>query len=230
VLFRPERAAARLQDAARRQQNILGPLSRGEKTALLAAAVLLFGLITQPVFELEPAWLALAALVIVTAGAIDRERFRSGIDWGFLVGFGAVLGSGSVAQATHLERFVGARLVDLTAGLDPGVVLIAISAGTILIRFVLPSRPAMILLSLAVVPAAPQLGISPWLAGLTVLLSANIWILPYMGNEYLIAREATGGEAFDDRQGTRMGAALTAVRFMAIALSVPVWKLMGLLG
>ena len=230
VLFKPERAAARLQDATRRQQNILGPLSRGEKTALLAAAVLLLGLIAQPVFSLEPAWLALAAFVVVTAGALDRERFRSGIDWGFLIGFGAVLGSGNVVQATHLERYVGSRLVDLTAGLDPGVVLIAIAAATILIRFVLPSRPAMVLLSLAVVPAAPQLGISPFLAGLTVLLCANIWILPYMGNEYLIARDATNGEAFDDRQGVRMGAALAAVRFVAVALCVPVWKLTGLLG
>ena len=76
---------------------------------------------------------------------------------------------------------------------------------------------------------APQLGISPWLAGLVVLLAANIWILPYQGLEYLVAREATVGEAFDDRQGTRIGLALTAVRFVAIAASVPAWKLMGLL-
>jgi DASS family divalent anion:Na+ symporter len=230
VLFRPERAAARLQDAARRQQNILGPLSRAERIALLAAAVLLAGLIAQPVFNLEPAWLALAAFIIVTAGALDRERFRSGIDWGYLMGFGALLGAGNVVQSTHAERFVAARLVDLTGGLDPGLVLIAIAVATTLIRFVLPSRPAMILLALAVVPAAPQLGISPWLAGLVVLLTANSWILPYQGNEYLIAREATAGEAFDDRQGTKMGLALTVVRLAAVALSVPVWKLMGLLG
>jgi len=120
--------------------------------------------------------------------------------------------------------------VERTAGLgDPGLVLIAIAATTMLVRFVLPSRPTMLLLALAVVPAAPQLGISPWLAGLTVLLSANIWIFPYQGLEYLIAREATGGRAFDDRQGTRIGAALTAVRLVAIVLSVPIWKLMGLL-
>jgi len=75
--------------------------------------------------------------------------------------------------------------------------------------------------SCAGVPAATHLGISPWLAGLTVLLFPNIWILPYQGLEYLLARDATGGEAFDDRQGTRMGAALTVVRFASIALSVP---------
>jgi di/tricarboxylate transporter len=166
----------------------------------------------------------------VTAGALDRERFRGGIDWGFLMLFGALLGSGNVMQATRVDTWVAAGLVARTAGLgDPGIVLIAIAAATILLRFILPSRPTMLLLALAVVPAAPQLGISPWLAGLVVLLAANIWILPYQGLEYLVAREATAGEAFDDRQGTRIGLALTAIRFVAIAASVPAWKLMGLL-
>ena len=230
LLFRPERAAARIQDATRRQQRILGPLSRGERIAMGAAGLLLAGLIAQPVLNLEPAWLALLALVVVTAGALDRERFRAGIDWGFLMLFGALLGSGNVMQATHVDTWVAAGLVQRTAGLgDPGIVLIAIAAATILLRFVLPSRPTMLLLALAVVPAAPQLGISPWLAGLVVLLAANIWVLPYQGLEYLVAREATAGEAFDDRQGTRIGLALTAVRFVAIAASVPAWKLMGLL-
>lgn len=230
LLFRPEPAAPRIQDATRRQQRILGPLSRGERIAMGAAGLLLAGLIAQPALNVEPAWLALLALVVVTAGALDRERFRAGIDWGFLMLFGALLGSGNVMQATHVDTWVAAGLVERTKGLgDPGIVLIAIAAATILLRFVLPSRPTMLLLALAVVPAAPHLGISPWLAGLVVLLAANIWVLPYQGLEYLVAREATAGEAFDDRQGTRMGLALTAVRFLAIAASVPAWKLMGLL-
>ena len=96
-------------------------------------------------------------------------------------------------------------------------------------RIVLPSRPAMVLLSLALVPAAPALGLSPWVVGFVVLVASNVWVLPYQGLEYLIARDATKGEAFDDRQGTRVGAALTAVRFAAIAVAVPVWVSMGLI-
>lgn len=230
LLFRPEPSAPRLRDAARRQQRLLGPLSRGERVALGAAVLFLTGLVAQPLVSIEPAWLALLALVAVTGGALDRERFRSGIDWGFLMLFGALLGSGNVLQATGVDGWIARGLVERTAALgDPGLILIALAAATILVRAVLPSRPTMLLLALAVVPTAPQLGISGWLAGLVVLLAANVWVLPYQGLEYLIAREATGGQAFDDRQGTRFGAALTAVRFAAIALSVPIWKLAGLL-
>jgi hypothetical protein len=87
----------------------------------------------------------------------------------------------------------------------------------------------MVLLSLALVPAGPALGISPWVLGFVVLVCANIWVLPYQGLEYLIARDATDGEAFDDRQGTQVGAALTVVRLLAVAVAVPVWEAMGLI-
>jgi len=56
-----------------------------------------------------------------------------------------------------------------------------------------------------------------------------VWVLPYQGLEYLIARDATQGEDFDDRQGTRVGAALTVIRLVAIAVAVPVWQAMGLI-
>ena len=80
------------------------------------------------------------------------------------------------------------------------------------------------------VPAANALGMSPWVVGFVILACANVWILPYQGLEYLIMRDATRGEAFDDAQGTRFGAALVAVRLLAIAASIPVWTAMGLVG
>jgi len=49
--------------------------------------------------------------------------------------------------------------------------LIAFAVLVMLSRGVLPSRPAMVLLSLALVPAAPSLGISPWVAGFVVLVA-----------------------------------------------------------
>jgi hypothetical protein len=64
--------------------------------------------------------------------------------------------------------------------------------------------------------------------GFVVLVAANLWVLPYQGLEYLIARDATSGEDFDDRQGTQVGAALTLVRLAAIAIAVPFWVSMGL--
>ena len=229
VMLRPETSAAVSAETIRRQTRILGALSRQERVALAGLAVLVVGLAVQPILRVEPAWLAIAALVIVTAGVVDRERFRTSVDWGFLVFLGVVLGSGAVLQGGGVDAWISRVLLDATAAVaSPGLLVIAFAVLVAASRIVLPSRPAMVLLSLALVPAAPALGISPWVAGFVVLVAANIWVLPYQGLEYLIARDATGGEAFDDRQGTQVGAALTITRLIAIALAVPVWQAMGL--
>jgi anion transporter len=231
VMLRPETSAQVAPEAIRRQTRILGKLSRQERVALAGLAVLVVGLAAQPVLRIEAAWLAIAALVVVTAGVVDRERFRSSLDWGFLAFLGVVLGSGAVLQSGGVDAWISDLLLDATGAVrSPGLLVIAFAVLVTASRVVLPSRPAMVLLSLALVPAAPALGISPWIAGFVVLVASNVWVMPYQGLEYLIARDATGGEAFDDRQGTLVGAALTVVRLIAIALAVPIWQAMGLVG
>lgn len=231
VVLRPESGARVSAETVRRQTRILGRVTREERLAIAGLALLIIGLMAQPIVAIDAAWLAMAALVVVTAGALDRERFRSSLDWGFLIFLGVLLGSGAVLQSGGVDKWVAALLLDATSGVQaPGVLVIAFAVLVMLSRIVLPSRPAMVLLSLALVPAAPSLGISPWVAGFVVLVAANVWVLPYQGLEYLIARDATRGEAFDDAQGTRVGAALTLVRLVAIAAAIPVWQAMGLVG
>ena len=229
IVLRPEAKARVEAETVRRQTRILGPISQQEKIALLGLAILVLGLVVQPFVAIEPAWLALGSLVVVTWGVLDRERFRSSLDWGFLVFLGVLLGSGAVLQAGGVDKWVASLLLDATSAVHaPGLLVVAFAVLVMLSRVLLPSRPAMVLLSLALVPAAPALGISPWIAGFVVLVSANVWVLPYQGLEYLIARDATHGEAFDDSQGTLVGASLTIVRLVAIAAAVPVWIAMGL--
>ncbi len=230
VLLRPETDAKVDAETVRRQTRILGPVTRDERLSIAGLAVLIVGLIVQPILSIDGAWLALAALVIITAGPLDRERFRSSLDWGFLVFLGVLLSSGAVLQAGGVDTWLARLLIDATSAIhSPPLLVIVITVLVMASRIVLPSRPAIVLLSLALVPAAPALGLSPWVVGFVVLVAANVWVLPYQGLEYLIARDATKGEAFDDRQGTRVGAALTAVRFAAIAVAVPVWVSMGLI-
>ena len=140
------------------------------------------------------------------------------------------MGQANRYQARGVDKWVASLLLEAASALhSPGLLVIAFAVLVVLSRVVLPSRPAMVLLSLALVPAAPALGISPWVAGFVVLVAANVWVLPYQGLEYLIARDATGGEAFSDRQGTVVGASLTVVRLLAVAAAVPVWQAMGLI-
>lgn len=230
VLFRPEREARVSRAALRRQDRVLGPLSTAERVAMGALVLLIVGLAIQPVLGVEPAWFAVGALVIVAANVLGRDQFRSSIDWGFLVFFGILLGSSAVLQRAGVDKWVATELLAASGAIrSPQLVVMLLAILTMAVRFVLPSRPTMILLALALVPSAAALGVSPWVAGFVILACANMWVLPYQGLEYLILRDATRGEAFDDAQGTRFGIALAVVRLVAIAASVPIWSALGLI-
>lgn len=229
LLFPPERRAVVRADALARERAVLGPVTRAEQVTGAAVLLLVAGLAAQRAIGIEPAWLALGVLVLVSGTVLDRAQFRTAIDWGFLVLFGVLLGSGDVLARAGVDRWIAQSVAPISA-LGPELTVVAIALLTTATRMVLPSRPTMFLLMLAFVPVAPSLGLHGWVAGIVVLMCANMWILPYQGLEYLMYREATGREAFDDRQGLRMGAALTAIRLVAIAVSIPFWRAIGLVG
>ena len=80
-------------------------------------------------------------------------------------------------------------------------------------------------LSLALVPAAPRFGISPWVMGFVVQLAAYTWLHPRQSDYYRLSRGITRGEMFTDRDDAVAGLGLTILTLMAIAASVPFWRI-----
>lgn len=231
VLFRPETVSKLTANVLGRQQRVLGPLSRGERVTVVALAILPVGLLAQPILHIDTAWLAVGVIAVAVGGSgLDRERFRNSIDWGFLVLFGVLLGTGGVLQSVAVDRWIADGLVPLSRAVgDPGGLAVLLGVFVVACRLVLPRIAAQLLLSLALVAAAPSLGILPWVVGFVVLVVAHTWVVPNQGLEYLITRDVTRGEAFTDRQGITVGAALTLIRLLAVAASIPYWRAIGLL-
>lgn len=229
VMFKPTPARRPSAETLYRQLRVIGGLSSAEILTAVAVLVLVIGLLAQPLLRVDGAWLGAIALAIAAGGVLGREAFRTGVDWAFLVLLGVLLGSGAVLQRQGIDRWLFATLEPLAQGAHPGLVVVGLAVVVVLLRFVLPSRPTMLLMALVAMPAAPALGISPWVAGVVVLLAANTWVFPYQGLEYLVLRDATKGESFTDAQGIRMGLVLLAIRLIAIAASVPYWMAIGLI-
>ncbi len=215
----------------RRQQLVLGPLSRGEVVTVAALCVLLIGLLLQSVLRIDAAWLATAALVIVLAGGVlDRQGFRSSMEWGFLVFFGMLLGLGGVFRSVGVDQWIADRLVLLSRAVgNPSILVILLGVFVAGCRLILPRVPANFLLASALVPAAPRLGLSPWLIGFVVLTVGNTWLHPGQSDFYTLTRDVTKGEMFTDRQGIAVGVALTLLTLVSIAASIPYWRAIGLL-
>ncbi len=231
ILFRPGIPAKTTREVLRRQKSVLGPLSRHESVTIAGLSLFLLGLVLQPVLHVDSEWWAICALALVIAGGpLDREAFRSSIEWGFLILFGVLLGTAGVLRSAGVDRWIGNVLVPVAhlAG-NGGVLVVLLGAMVIALRLVLPWIPATLLLSLALVPAAPRLGLSPWVMGFVVLMAANTWVHPRQSDYCRLIREATAGETFTNSHGVVMGVAMTLLTLIGIAVSVPYWQAIGVL-
>jgi len=61
------------------------------------------------------------------------------------------------------------------------------------------------------------------------LVTVNAWLHPRQSDYCRLVRDATQGEAFTERQATVAGAVLTALTLLGLAVSVPYWKILGIL-
>jgi len=231
VVFRPELTCKATAAILKEQERALGRLSRQELATIAAVAILLVGLLLQPVLHIDTAWLAICALILTVAGGVlNRGSFRSSIDWGFLTLFGILLGTGGVLHSVGVDRWIADTLGSVTAITgNAGVLLLLLGVCVVACRLVLPWIPATLLLSLALVPAASRLGLSPWVVGFVVLVTANTWLLPGQSDFCRLMRDATKGEMFTGRHVFVLGITQTLVTLAAITASVPYWRALGLL-
>lgn len=231
LCFRTTGATGATAETLQRQERMLGPLSPHEMTTIAGLVVMFTGLLLGPALRVDGAWLALAALVVVVAGGVlDRDSFRDSIEWGYLIFFGVLLGAGGVLRAGGVDRWIGDALVPLARMVgDPGGLVMLLSLSVVIARLALPQIPAMYLLSLALVPAAPRFGLSPWVAGFVIQLAAYTWLHPRQSDYCRLTRSITRSEMTTEHYGVIAGIGLTIATLFAIAASVPYWRMIGLL-
>jgi anion transporter len=231
VLFAPGKTTRTTSEIVRHQQHALGRLTRRELVALAGIAVLFVGLLGEPALHLDATWLALSAVVVVLAGGgLQPQEFRASIDWGFLVLFGILLGLAGVLHDGGIDAWIALSLSPLARAVaDPGPVVLFVGLVAIAIRLVLPWVPSTLLLAVALVPAAPSLGLPAWVVGFVIILAAQTWIVPGLYEAYTLARSTTRGELFTDRQALTVGVAMTALTLVALGASVVYWRTIGLL-
>ena len=226
------RSVMRASSVVRRtQERSLGRVSRHEVASLFAVGVFIVGLLLQPILRLDIAVIGLASLLVAIAGgALDRQIFRSGIDWATLVLFGVLLGAGGVLRIGGVDRWIADLITPIARSLGhPAFVIPLLALLVIVVRLVLPMVPAAFLLLVTLVPAAPQLGLSGWVVGFVVSVSVLTWLLPRQYEVLRMVREMTDDEMFSDRQALSVGVSITVIALLALLACVPYWQAIGIL-
>lgn len=231
--FRPagERRFSHAAIAARLRA--LGPLSRGEWLAGEVTVAVLVGFLMVPRLGVENAWIALAgALVLAGAGVLTREDLRSAVDWPLLLLLGVMLSVPAMVHQAGLDTRIAAAM-PLALGwahASPvrGIALVFLL--TVGVRFLLSEWVGVPFLTVAFLAASPRLSLHPWVVAFVVLVGAKLWIHPYQSSAYLVFWGACDGRLFNHRQVRAFSVIYLTLCLLGLLVSIPLWRLLGLVG
>ena len=230
--YRPEREDSPPEETLALQRRVLGGLRRAEWSVVGCLALLVLGLSTQALHGVDPAWIAVAAVVALFAtGALDDGAFREGVNVSFLVYVGVIIGFGAILAHVELNAWLGGLLGSLTA-LTGGSQLLfvgAVGIVSIVLSLALRPGPIAILLALSLFGPAQSVGVDAWVVVVAVSLATNVWVYPQQNMLYLTAFYATGERAFSHQQARPLALAYPLFVLVALLASVPYWRWLGLL-
>ena len=213
------------------QRALLGPMSRNEKIALGVGIGLLLGFMTQPLHGIDPAWVAVIATAILAATRVVTVETLKAVNWNFALLFGVLISLATVFARTGLDRWIAERVAATAGGLlaTPVVFVVALALLCFAVSFVVRWQASAPLITIALAPVASAAGMHPVIVGLIAVIACHGFFLPYQSTTYLALYAGTGGKLFTHAQALPTALAYGGWTIVAVALSVPVWRWMGLL-
>jgi anion transporter len=213
------------------QRALLGPNSRNEKIALGVGLGLLLAFVTQPLHGVDPAWVAVMAMAVLAAtGVVTVDSLRM-VNWNFALLFGILISLATVFARVGLDRWIAEQIAAVAGGLlaSPLAFIVALVALCLAASLVVRWQAAAPLITIALSPLAQTAGVHPVIVGLIAVIACNAFFLPYQSTTYLALYAGTGGKLFTHSQARPTAFAYAGWAIISAALSVPVWRWMGLL-
>jgi di/tricarboxylate transporter len=232
ALYKPAAPAADVGDRLALQRAVLGPIRREERLCLFVLAALIAGFLTEPLHGVNGAWIGVAALVVLAiGGGVDSTMLRTGVNWPFLVFFGAITSLATVFASLGIDAWLARILAGPISALSGSslVFCLTLAIAGFALSFIVRWQAAAPLLTLVALPAASAAQVQPFLVALISIVSTHAWFLPYQSTVYLALYHGSG-ELFTHAAARRLALLWGVLVLISIAAAWPVWRAMGLVG
>lgn len=211
----------------------LGSLSVYEWAAILSVFALLAGLFSSSWHQIPSAWLSFAIFfILLTSGILNKNDFKNGINWPFLFYLGAIIGIMRCVQEIGLDQWIMSNFqwVSQFAGDSPAKLITCIYTLSFLGALIFGTVAAPALIFSIFLPITQDTVLSSWLVAFTVLMATEAWIFPYQSSNFLCFEEQlTASKAYRLKPSLKINFIFVFIRLIAILLSIPLWKKMGVL-
>jgi DASS family divalent anion:Na+ symporter len=231
--LKPQNTATIAKKALRPELRNLGRLTASEWIAVATLGLTLAGWLTMPLHGINEAWIAVAALLIFqTTEILNRNDFKNNLEWGLILFFGIVNSMAAIASHHKVDlwfiELVAPILTSIAFG--PLTFLVSVILLVWCARLFIRKSAVVAFFALALVPLARDFAIHPGVLLLTIVMACECFFLPYQDGPYQIAYSSTNGLAFSHDQARRILLAKCFATLGAVAISIPYWRTLGLIG
>jgi anion transporter len=210
----------------------LGPINSQEWIAAAILGLTLIGWLTMSLHEINETWIALAALLVfLITGILDKQGFKSNLDWGLILFFGIVNSIATISSYLGLDQWFIGMVGPLFTSYSIGP--LTFFSFTILLvcfaRLFVRKSVVVTFFTVTLVPLGQSIGIHPGVLLLIILMASECFFLPYQDGPYQIAYSSTQGLAFSHAQARKLLLAKCFAVFVAVIVSIPYWTWLGLI-
>jgi divalent anion:Na+ symporter, DASS family len=232
-LYRPESKPQVSYKMVQNQLEVLGSLSQKEWITLGVLCFTVVGWLTVSYHGIDGAWISLISLcVLINTGVLGWGMLKKGIDWELLIYMGATLSIPILlTQAKIDEWLVGLASPVILPFLDyPALSFIIIALIAYAVKLVFTSFLTVVTLTVALLPLSVDLGISPWIMAMIILVGSEVWFFTFQVDWHTLAYSTTEGKGFSYPLMSRINFFYALAYVAALIAAIPYWRYLGLMG
>ncbi len=233
VIFRPESEPKISYKMVQTQLDILGPLSVKEWLSLAVLCFTVTGWLTISFHGIDGAWIALISFcVLINTGVLGWGMIKKAIDWELMIYMGVTLSIPTLLTQARIDQW----LVEIISPViepymnNPVWFFVIIALLTYALKLLFTSFLTVVTLSVALIPISIDVGMSPWIIAMIILMASEVWFFPFQVDWHKMAYAVTDRKGFSYPLMCRINPFYALAYIVALIAAIPFWRYLGLMG
>ena len=113
---------------------------------------------------------------------------------------------------------------------SPAWLFVIIALLTYALKLIFTSFLTVVTLSVALIPISVDVGMSPWIIAMIILMASEVWFFPFQVDWHTMAYAVTDRKGFSYPLMCRVNPFYALAYIVALIAVIPYWQYLGLMG
>jgi len=113
---------------------------------------------------------------------------------------------------------------------NPALFFIIIAILTYILKLFFTSFLTVVTLCVALLPLSVDIGMSPWIVAMIILMASEVWFFPFQVDWHTLAYSTSEKKGFSYPLMCRVNPFYAVAYILALVAAIPYWRYLGLMG